>query len=133
MSESQPPTLVFKKFTTFDLLLMMVEVWKNFVLRSGQVSQVSLDFDFQSLFLQKGLIKSYLKICFSGDRAGAGRSLLNLINPCLSGLNFPLNSPKMNGVPSNQRYFCMELFSDHALSRRALNRLISSCLNDCFT
>jgi hypothetical protein len=47
LSESQPPALVFKKFTAFDLLLMMVDVWKNFVLRSEQVSQVSLDFDFQ--------------------------------------------------------------------------------------
>ena len=47
LSEIHPPVLVFKKFIAFDLLLMMVEVWKNFVLRLGQVSQISLDFDFQ--------------------------------------------------------------------------------------
>jgi hypothetical protein len=59
--------------------------------------------------------------------------LLHLINQNLSGLNFPLNSPKMSRVPSNQRDFCMELFYDQALSMRALNRLIPSSLNDCFT
>ena len=50
LSESQPLALVFKKFTAFDLFLMMVEVWKNFVFRSGQVSQISLNFDFQRVF-----------------------------------------------------------------------------------
>jgi hypothetical protein len=34
----------------FDLLLMTVEVWKNLVLRLGQVNQISLDFCFQRDF-----------------------------------------------------------------------------------
>jgi hypothetical protein len=33
----------FKKSMALRLLLMIVEVWKNLVLRSLQVSQVSLD------------------------------------------------------------------------------------------
>jgi hypothetical protein len=45
--EIQPPALVFKKLTELALLLMMVEEWKNFVLRSEHVSQSSLDLDFQ--------------------------------------------------------------------------------------
>jgi hypothetical protein len=47
LSENQPHSLDCRKLMALDLLLITVEEWKNFVLRSEQVSQVSLDFCFQ--------------------------------------------------------------------------------------
>ena len=49
LSESQKPESVWRKLTELYLLLMMVEVWKNLVLRSEQESQSSLDLDFQRI------------------------------------------------------------------------------------
>jgi hypothetical protein len=43
--ETQSPALDLRKLMALDLLLMSVELWKYLVLRSLQVSQVSLDFD----------------------------------------------------------------------------------------
>jgi hypothetical protein len=64
LSESQIPSSDFKKFMAFDLLLMMVEEWKNFVFRSLQVSQFSLDFDLQRISsFNKRSSSSVLRIC----------------------------------------------------------------------
>jgi hypothetical protein len=45
LSESQEPESVLKKLTALDLLLMIVEVWKNLVLSSEHESQSSLDLE----------------------------------------------------------------------------------------
>jgi hypothetical protein len=43
LSEDQEPEGSFKKSIALRLLLIIVEVWKNLVLRSLQTSQFSLD------------------------------------------------------------------------------------------
>jgi hypothetical protein len=63
----------FRKFTAFALLLIRVEVWKYLVLRSLQVSQVSLDLDFQrDSSLTKRLFKSSFKLTSLSKLAGDG-------------------------------------------------------------
>jgi hypothetical protein len=56
----------------------------------------------KGLFLEKKLIKGYLKVGFCGERAGGRGKLLPFVNQGLSSLDFFLNSPKMNRFPTIQ-------------------------------